>query len=559
MDEQTGPPPHPDITVVDEQTGPPPNPDITLVDEQTASPPHPDITLVDEQADLPPRPDTGSPPRPDITYEWTHEAQIQALQCKIIELEHAKHRLEDRYERLYVKVEELEAIEDFVAKLGRDTLPESASSPDFMESLERSMMASTAHHSTWRRNVLSHQPEPETLGDYTATCVRGNSAVSSIRRGQLTNRKQIIKEYFSACKNFRCSCGTNLEGRKFFLCQLCLVQPYCNVLCAWQWHNTHELSCIPHPGWTKESLCSISPQLRIPIAYESVPIYSTRSIPSLETTAQEAKEIVQEGVFCKWNKQDTCFMLEGGNAWVQIMDGSTTNMVYFHKATGTSAKSIRWIKDENIGVQEWFNTADPLERVQANGNLVRYTEDHYDALRNNHARQMEARRQRQSELKEAKANKEREEKEKKQLRLETDLKNKSTALAKSNTLNPPVHKRKAPSLKQRIPKKNRGNSIQQQQIEELTAKLAESEAREAARQDITGQASALDVQAHTSSSSASSSSSSSSSVNEEPRTEEQESTSAIDYGQLEEALNTITEATRLEEALEAINAANNLD
>ena len=67
---------------------------------------------MDEQTGSPTRPDIGSPPRPDITFEWTHEAQIQALQCKIIELEHAKHQLEDRNERLYVKVDELEAIED---------------------------------------------------------------------------------------------------------------------------------------------------------------------------------------------------------------------------------------------------------------------------------------------------------------------------------------------------------------------------------------------------------------------------------------------------------------
>ena len=87
-------------------------------------------------------------------------------------------------------------------------------------------------------------------------------------------------------------------------------------------------------------------------------------------------------------------------------------------------------------------------------------------------------------------------------------------------------------------------------------KIAQNEARKAARKDVPGQACAQDVQAHTGTSS---SSSSSLSLSEEPRMEEQEITSDIVYGKLAEEINASAEAKRLEEALEAVDEANTLN
>jgi hypothetical protein len=114
------------------------------------------------------------------------------------------------------------------------------------------------------RSLMNQLPEPEILGDYAFYVLEhqdpGKSAEFAIKKQMLRSHFERTTTYLIATNCFTCPCGTKLQDRARRLaavlcmyCPICLVQPYCDSLCAARHRPQHALVCHPHQAWLKNS------------------------------------------------------------------------------------------------------------------------------------------------------------------------------------------------------------------------------------------------------------------------------------------------------------------
>jgi FtsZ-binding cell division protein ZapB len=229
------------------------------------------------------------------------------------------------------------------------------------------------------RRQLEIIPEANILGGFTDFIVNhlshSRSAEFAIKKQMLENHQKRMAEYLVAMGCFNCPCGRNLDGyvnanatSLYTLCPRCLIQPYCNTVCAGKSQPLHALMCNTHKGWSQDdhqllnffsmvpliTRATLAPRIQAPFPPALTPQVNT----TMDLHGNERYASKTAGNAFQLNTQ----------GWERIKNLSSNIQKWTHKATGKT----EWTPDETIRRGTYMNIQNPLEHVDHHHILVTY-------------------------------------------------------------------------------------------------------------------------------------------------------------------------------------------